>query len=64
MTSSMLVLPSCLPRCLASCTKPFPWFYLQLNTTEVILYNKVSDISHKYNKKKQLQRINHLSTEP
>jgi hypothetical protein len=25
------------PRCLASRTKPFPWFYLQLNTSEVIL---------------------------
>ncbi|KAF8240140.1 hypothetical protein L208DRAFT_1552211, partial [Tricholoma matsutake] len=44
MTSSMLVLPSRLPRCLARCTKPFLWFYLQLNTTEVILYNKPSSL--------------------
>ena len=64
MTSSTLALPSSrLPRCLASCTKPFPRLYLQLNTTKVILYNEVSDISDEYNKKRSITHsVSHPSS--
>ena len=52
MTSSLHPLPSSCPsRCLAGCTKPFSWLYLQLHTIEVILYKNVSYISPKYTKK-------------
>ena len=35
----------------------------KLNTTEVILYNKVSDISHKYNKKRSITHsVSHPSS--
>lgn len=52
MTSSTQALSSSrLPRRLASRTKPFPWLYFQLDTTEVILFNNVSDINHRYTKK-------------
>ena len=64
MTSSTLALPSSrLPRCLASCTKPFPRLYLQLNTTKVILYDEVSDISDEYNKKRSITHsVSHPSS--